>query len=152
MKGKSVFSCLVIIGLALAITTGCPSYKSVKATALLGKNLDSQTKELASISEICRLSETMNLEYLNCSKESKRQAEYQRMAKLISAYAAALEELVGEKKELDYATEVSSIVKGFTSVEWNKLAIRPRRSPGSTTWWISCTRPSSPGRSITRWA
>jgi hypothetical protein len=122
MKGKNIFRSLVIIALALAIATGCTSYKSIQATALLGKNLDSQSKELASISEICRLSENMNLAYLDCTKESKRQAEYQRIAKVISAYGAQLEKLVGERKELDYATEVSSIINGFTSVEWNKLA------------------------------
>jgi hypothetical protein len=106
----------------MAIATGCVTYKSVKATALLGKDLDEHSKGLDSISQICTLTEGMSISYLECSKESQQQDQYQKTAKVISAYSAKLEELVGQQQELDYGTELSSIVKGFTSVEWDKLA------------------------------
>jgi hypothetical protein len=106
----------------MAITTGCASYKSVKATALLGKNLEESGKGLGSISQICTITETIKIGYLDCSKEAKQQDQYQRVAKAISAYGAELEKLVGEQTDLDYTTELSSIVTGFKSVEWNKLA------------------------------
>jgi hypothetical protein len=106
----------------MAITTGCASYKSVKATALLGKNLDESIKGLGSISQICTITETMQVDYLECSKESIQKDQYQRVAKVISAYGVELDKLVGEQQDLDYATELGSIVKGFTSIEWNKLA------------------------------
>jgi hypothetical protein len=106
----------------MAIATGCTTFKSVKATALLGKNLNEHTKELGSISQICSITEKLKVGYLTCSEESKQQIQYQRAAKVISAYGAKLEELVGQQEDLDYATELGSIVKGFSTVEWNKLS------------------------------
>jgi hypothetical protein len=122
MKGKSVFWGMVIAGLVMAAATGCTTYTSVNATALLGKNLDSHVSELGSVTETCTWTEKMKLKYLDCVTEAKQQAGYQRAAEVISAYGAELEKLTGEQKDLDYATQISSIIKGFTSVEWNKLA------------------------------
>lgn len=122
MKRRLLSLCAVLVCLTMTITTGCASYKSVQATALLGKNLDESSKGLGSISQICTITETIKIGYLECSKESIQKDQYQRVAKAISAYGAELEKLVGQQQDLDYATELSSIVTGFKSVEWNKLA------------------------------
>lgn len=122
MKVKSIVWSILFVSLAMTISTGCTTYKSVKATTLLGKNLEGQTKELGNISKICTWATTMNYQYLDCATESEGQTEYQRAAKVISAYGAELEKLVGDQQDLDYGTEISSIVKGFTSVDWSKVA------------------------------
>ena len=113
---------MLIGSLIMVVATGCTTYTSVKATALLGKNLESHVSELGSVTEVCTLTEKMKFKYIPCSDEAQQQAEYKRAAKVISAYGAELEQLVAGQKDLDYTTEVSSIVKGFTTVEWNKLS------------------------------
>lgn len=122
MKIGYLSLCAALVCLTMTITSGCASYKSVQATALLGKNLQKSSKGLGSISQICSITETIKIGYLDCGKEAKQQDEYQRVAKAIFTYGAELEKLVGEQTDLDYTTELSSIVAGFKSVEWNKLA------------------------------
>ncbi len=122
MRYRSLLLTLAVIGLVIT-TTGCAAtYNSVKATALLGKNVQENSKGLGSISQVCAITETIKVGYLECSKEALQKDQYQRVASAIAAYGAELEKLVGDQKDADYATQLSLIITGFRSVEWNKLA------------------------------